>query len=788
MFYLYHFYFASSELFITDITPQSVLLTHSYLTDRLQFVEFNSYKSTYLPISTGSVLGPLLFLIYINDLPLMSNIFSMLMYVDDTTLYCNIDQYVNEDVINVELAKLSEWLRANKLALNISKTKFMVFHTSNRAVQYPNLKINNTDIEHVFEFNFLGVMFNSQMNWNTHINYIASKISRTVGLLYRLKDIYPQSVLLTLYNTLILPHFHYCLLLWGSSIKENHPLYLLQKKAVRIIDNSHYIAHTEPICKVHRLLKHELPNEFVWNNHVITDMNEIANEFNRYFISIGQSLSEKIQSVHSSEEYLGQKANSVFKFTAVNEDCIDKIVKKLKSKSSTGYDNISNILIKHARTILVKPLTLLANQIIHTGEFPRQLKIARVKPLYKKGDQSSFSNYHPISLLPSISKIFENVMAAQLMDYFTTNNLFCIQQFGFRPGHSTELAALKLANHLIAELDNCKIPTNIYIDLSKAFDTLNFDILLKKLEHYGINESAKRLIHSYLTDRFQFVEFNRYKSTYLPISTGVPQGSVLGPLLFLIYINDLPLMSNIFSMLMYADDTTLHCNIDQHVNENDIHVELAKLSEWLGANKLALNISKTKFMVFHTSNKAVKYPNLKINSTDIEQVFEFNFLGVMFNSQMNWNTHINYIASKISRTVGILYRLKDIYPQSVLLTLYNTLILPHFHYCLLLWGSSIKENHPLHMLQKKAVRIIDNSHYIAHTEPICKVHRLLKLPDMFSIALWKFYHKLMNNKLPECFSTIKPKLPEILEHYEIRNPVFHLPAIKHKFEENCNIV
>ena len=222
----------------------------------------------------------------------------------------------------------------------------------------------------------------------------------------------------------------------------------------------------------------EMPHEFICNNNVITDMNVIANEFNRYFISIGHSLSVKIQSVHSSEEYLGQKANSVFKFTTVNEDFID--IKKLKSKSSTGYDNVSNKLIKHARTVLVKPLTLLTNQIIHTGEFPRQLKIARVKPLFKKGDETSFSNYRPISLLPSISKIFENVMATQLVDYFTTNNLFCIQQFGFRPGHSTELAAFRLANHLITEMDNCKVPTNIYIDLSEAFDTLNFDILLKK--------------------------------------------------------------------------------------------------------------------------------------------------------------------------------------------------------------------------------------------------------------------------------------------------------------------
>ena len=314
-------------------------------------------------------------------------------------------------------------------------------------------------------------------------------------------------------------------------------------------------------------------------------------------------MSEKIKSVHSSEEYLGQKANSVFKFTEVNEDCIDKIIKKLKSKSSIDYDNISNKLIKHARTVLVKPLTLLVNQIIHTGEFPRQLKIARVKPLFEKGDETSFSNYRPISLLPSTSKIFENVMAAQLVDYSTTNNLFRIQQFGFRPGHSTDLAELRLANHLITEMDNCNVPTNIYIGFSKAFDTLNFDSLLKKLEYYGINEPAKRLIHSYLTDRLQFVEFNSYKSMYLPISTGVPQGSVLGPLLFLIYINDLPLMSNIFSMLMYADDTTLYCNIDQYVNEDVINVEHAKLSEWLGANKLALNISKTKFMVFHASNK-----------------------------------------------------------------------------------------------------------------------------------------------------------------------------------------
>ena len=247
----------------------------------------------------------------------------------------------------------------------------------------------------------------------------------------------------------------------------------------------------------------------------------------------------------------------------------------MKSKSSTGYDNISNKLIKSTKDVLIKPLTLLMNQIIHTGEFPKQLKIAKVNPLFKKGNQSSFTNYRPISLLPSISKIFEHVMTSQLMEYFTSKNLFCLQQFGFKPGHSTELAALKLVNHIISEMDSCNIPTNIYIDLSKAFDTLNFDILLNKLDYYSVQGCANRLIYySYLSERWQFVYFSGHKSSYLPIKTGVPQGSVLGPLLFLIYINDLPRVSNVFDMLMYANDTILYCNINQNIGEELINAEL----------------------------------------------------------------------------------------------------------------------------------------------------------------------------------------------------------------------
>ena len=235
---------------------------------------------------------------------------------------------------------------------------------------------------------------------------------------------------------------------------------------------------------------------------------------------------------------------------------------------------------------------------------------------------------------------------------------------------------------------------------------------------------------------------------------------------------------------MYADDTTLFCNIDNNVTEDVINRELFKIYEWLGANKLALNVSKTKFMVFHTRNKSVRYPSLKINGKLIERVTQFNFLGLILESNMSWHLHINHISLKISKAIGILYRPKTIYPQSVLQTLYNTLILSYFNYCILAWGATISEGNPLHVLQKKALRLISNSNYIAHTEPICKNLRLLKLTDMFSIAVWKFYYKLMNNQLPTYFTEWRSELPRVCARYEIRSPVFHLPVIKHKFAEH----
>ena len=198
---------------------------------------------------------------------------------------------------------------------------------------------------------------------------------------------------------------------------------------------------------------------------------------------------------------------------------------------------------------------------------------------------------------------------------------------------------------------------------------------------------------------------------------------------------------------MYADDTTLFCNIDNNVTEDVINRELLKVYEWLGANKPSLNVAKTKFMVFHTSNRLIRYPNLLINGRPIERVTQFNFLGLILQSNMSWSMHTDHISLKVSKAIGIIYRLKDVYPLLVLQTLYNTLIFPYFNYCILSWGATISNGNRLHLLQKKALRLISNSNSIAHTEPIHKNLRLLKLTDMFPIAVWKFYYKLIYYKL-----------------------------------------
>ena len=298
------------------------------------------------------------------------------------------------------------------------------------------------------------------------------------------------------------------------------------------------------------------------------------------------------------------------------------------------------------------------------------------------------TNYRPIALLPSISKIFEYILLEQLTSLFVENKLISPQQYGFRAKHSTELAALNLVDYLTYKLDNDIIPINIYIDLSKAFDTLIHSILVDKLSHYGVNGVAKKLLQSYLSNRHQVVDFNGSTSDTLKNKAGVTQGSVLGPFLFSVYINDLP--TCIFNMIMYADDTTRFCDINGNpADEHLLNMELYKITDWLSANKLSLNDNKTKCMIFHSDKKTVLYPKLFIDDIEIERVDYFNFLGLQLHHTLKWNKQLSCVSLKISKITGLLHKLKSEYPTTVLKSIYNTLILPNINYCILSWGSQI---------------------------------------------------------------------------------------------------
>ena len=518
----------------------------------------------------------------------------------------------------------------------------------------------------------------------------------------------------------------------------------------------------------------------------ITNEKEIANAFNDFFVNICNNTDNSQNVADNYSHYLKNKPKSKFNFKEITLDITLSIIDSLKPKTSCGIDEISNKTLKYLKNVIAAPLTIIINQMLNSGIFPDALKVSKVIPLYKKDDKQVFSNYRPISLLPSISKIFEKVILLQLIEYLVINNIIHKNQYGFRKNHSTELAALHLVDDIYYKMDANELPLSVYIDLSKAFDSLDHKILLSKLQFYGITGSTLSLLTSYLSNRRQCTKYNTTVSDFLSMKQGVPQGSILGPLLFLIYINDLPYSSSLFNFIMYADDTTLYCSIDKlnSNNRNDIINEhLNKVGEWMKSNKLVLNSRKTKYMLFHKHNKVVPNLDLNINGSTIDQVSTFKFLGLHINSQLTWQTHINEISKRISRVIGLLYKMQNILPKNILLSLYNTLILPHINYCILSWG---KESDSILLLQKRAVRAIASAGYRAHSEPLFKIYNVLKVTDIYQQRLLIFYYKILNNVISANFNNFIPTFSEGMNTYPIRNPQRQIPKHSHEYiKQTC---
>ncbi len=408
------------------------------------------------------------------------------------------------------------------------------------------------------------------------------------------------------------------------------------------------------------------------------------------------------------------------------------------------------------------------NCSFRTGIVPNSLKIAKVVPVYKSGPKDQLTNYRPISILPFFSKLLEKVVYNRLTEYLNKWSILAHNQFGFRSNHSTCMAVIDMCDKISQALDEGKYAAGIFIDLSKAFDTVDHSILLKKLELYGIRGPCLDWYTSYLCTRYQLVSVTGAVSTRKIITCGVPQGSILGPLLFLIYINDITACSNIIRFVLFADDTNLFfCDKSLSELESIMNQELQHLSTWFQANKLSLNTSKTNYILFRNKGKVI--PNnlaIKINGVKINHVCNTKFLGLHIDETLTWTNHITYISSKISKNIGVIRRLSYIVPKYVLTTLYNTLVTPYLNYCNIIWASNYTSRlRPLEILQKRVIRILCNADRLAHTSSLFKQEHLLKLRDINTLQIALFMYKYHHHLLPTVFDNFFVLSSSVHDHY-----------------------
>ena len=353
-------------------------------------------------------------------------------------------------------------------------------------------------------------------------------------------------------------------------------------------------------------------------------------------------------------------------------------------------DKISSKVLKIAAPVISDSLTYIFNQAVTLCTFSNGWKIARVIPLFKNGQRNLPGNYRPISILPALSKVMERILYTQLYEYLSVNNLLSEHQFGFRKYHSTASALLDCTNDWYINMDQKLFNLTAFIDLKKAFDTVNHEILLEKLLLLGITGRAFQLLESYLSDRSQKCEVNGFISKESKITWGVPQGSILGPLLFLLYINDLPSCLNSTKPRMFADDTNItssgNCIDDV---ENAVNSDLKNLRKWLMANKLSLNVAKTEFQIIGTKqnlkNILGQKPNIHILDCPIKQVVQCKSLGVILDENLSWKSNTNAICKKISSGIYALKRIKPFVDQKTLMSVYNAIIHPYFTYCCEVW-------------------------------------------------------------------------------------------------------
>ena len=492
-------------------------------------------------------------------------------------------------------------------------------------------------------------------------------------------------------------------------------------------------------------------------NITYTNPHDVSNELASYFASVGPNYAKVIPAPKKKiTDYLKRlKRNDKSIFLApTNKGEIEKLINNLPNKNSSGFDLVNNKLLKMIKSEIAIPLEIVFNQSIERGTFPDTMKLAEVVPLHKNKSRSEPGNYRPISLLPTISKILEKILYKRTYRFLNKNNQIYHRQYGFRAKHSCEHAIGDLVSHVLKNQQQNRYTAALFLDLSKAFDTLNHDLLLKKLDLYGIRGVALNWFESYLTGRKMRLKINHTDSqvhnhsSWFNLTHGAPQGSCLGPLLFLIFCNDLSLNLEYLSCIQFADDTTLYYadkNLDvlKCCVEHDLNIIL----DWFRANSLTLNVQKTNYLLF-ALDKRRHAVYLNVDNTLIKPSNSTKFLGIVIDDKLEWTLHVRNVLTKMKRNYNLMRLGKNLSSIHGLKSVYYAHVYSHLNYCISIWGSMISASQlgKLKSQQDRCVRLVDNR---LPVDQAYAKYKILKIEQVIDLELCKMGFKIHSGDLPK---------------------------------------
>jgi len=511
----------------------------------------------------------------------------------------------------------------------------------------------------------------------------------------------------------------------------------------------------------------DFPQTMFRGKNKLCTTKKISKNFNEHFADVAANLLNKLKPGEDPIKNMKPTQSSMF-FTPTTSHEINTLINQLDIKKAIDIYNFPIPIIKNVSDLISVPISLIINESVSKGLFPEKLKLSKVIPILKRGDIHNIENYRPISILPLFDKIFEKIVHKRLMKYLDDQNILFTSQFGFQKGKSTADAVLKLTNEIHTARMNKEVCCAILLDLAKAFDTVNHKILLRKLNMIGIRGPLNNWFESYLCNRKQSVIINREMSPPTNMEFGVPQGSVLGPTLFLIYINDMPRCAPALKYTLFADDTCLSMSHkDPKQLEILINNELKKVNQWLLNNRLSLNVSKSCSILF-SGNKKIEHFNVSISDNLVKRVSIAKYLGVFIDENLNWKHHLAHVLTKIKQGSGIINKLSHLLSPYNLPSLYYSFIQSHIQYCITSWGSpTTKCINKLNQANRSNINKINK----ICTNNQCSVFKPLNVQNLYKLESCKLIHKHINNKTPSPLKCLfnKPHHNRITRHSQLNS-------------------